>query len=82
MIYKYNGYAFFFIQKYLAKRQASDNKAYEILQKDNLAHAVKVNDCPRPGQQQYGYIFFDKTARTSGPVKRVNKVNFCNRSFA
>ncbi|KAL9951814.1 hypothetical protein ACROYT_G044546 [Oculina patagonica] len=60
--------------QHLAKRQASDNKAYEILQKDKMAHAVKINDCPRSGQTQYGYVFFDKNARTSGPVKRVNKV--------
>ena len=59
----------------LATRQASDNKVYEVLQKDNKAHVVKINDCPRPGESQYGYVFFDKTARTPGPVKRVNKVS-------
>ncbi len=64
----------------MAKRQASDNKAYEILQKDKMAHAVKINDCPRPGQTQYGYVFFDKNARTSGPVKRVNKVSISSVS--
>ena len=61
--------------KVLATRQASDNKVYEVLQKDNKAHVVKINDCPRPGETQYGYVFFDKTARSPGPVKRVNKVS-------
>ena len=36
---------------------------------------VKINDCPRPGETQYGYVFFDKTARTPGPVECVNKVS-------
>ena len=61
--------------KVLATRQASDNKVYEVLQQDNKAHVVKINDCPRPGETQYGYVFFDKAARTPGPVKRVNKVS-------
>ena len=61
--------------KVLATRQASDNKVYEVLQQDNKVHVVKINDCPRPGETQYGYVFFDKAARTPGPVKRVNKVS-------
>ena len=35
---------------------------------------VKINNCPRPGETQYGYVFFDKSVRTSGPVRRVTKV--------
>ena len=62
----------------MAKRQASDNKVYEVLHKDNKAHVVKINDCPRAGETQYGYVFFKKSARTPGPVGRVDKVNICN----
>jgi len=61
--------------KELATRQASDNKVYEVLHKDNKAHVVKINDCPRAGKTQYGYVFFKISARTPGPVKCVNKVN-------
>lgn len=69
----------FFHIKVLATRQASaDNKVYEVLQRDEDAHVVKINDCPRPGETQYGYVFFDKSARTPGPVRRVNKVNIYN----
>ena len=68
----------FLIWKELAKRQASDNKVYEVLHKDNKAHVVKINDCPRAGETQYGYVFFKKSARTPGPVGRVDKVNICN----
>ena len=53
---------------------------YEVLHKDNKAHVVKINDCPRAGETQYGYVFFDKSVRTPGPVRRVNKVNICNTS--
>ena len=66
---------FFLIRKVLATRQASDNKVYEVLHKDNKAHVVKINDCPRVGETQYGYVFFDKSVRTPGPVRRVDKVN-------
>jgi len=59
----------------LATRQASDNKVYEVLHKDNKAHVVKINDCPRAGETQYGYVFFDKSVHTPGPVTRVDKVN-------
>ena len=58
--------------------QASDNKMYEVLHKDNKAHVVKINDCPRAGETQYGYVFFDKFVYTPGPVKHVDKVNICN----
>ena len=64
----------------MATRQASDNKVYEVLHKDDKAHVVKINDCPRDGETQYGYVFFDKSARTPGPVEHVNKVNICNTS--
>ena len=65
--------------KRLASRQAtSDNKVYEVLQKDSMAHVVQINDCPRPGETQYGYVFFDKAARTLGPVRRVSKVHILN----
>ena len=66
---------FYLIWKVLATRQASDNKVYEVLHKDNKAHVVKINDCPRAGETQYGYVFFDKSVRTPGPVRRVDKVN-------
>ncbi|KAL9953039.1 hypothetical protein ACROYT_G040390 [Oculina patagonica] len=63
------------IVRTLATRQATtDNKVYEVLHKDNMAHVVKINDCPRPGQTQYGYVIFDKSVRTPGPVRRVDKV--------
>ena len=68
----------FLIWKELAKRQASDNKVYEVLHKDNKAHVVKINDCPRAGETQYGYVIWDKSVRTPGPVRRVDKVNICN----
>ena len=35
----------------------------------------KINDCPRAGETQYGYVFFDISVRTPGPVRRVDKVN-------
>ena len=67
------------IWKELAKRQASDNKVYKVLHKDNKAHVVKISDCPRAGETQYGYVFFETSARTPGPVGRVDKVNMmCN----
>lgn len=50
--------------------------AYKVLQKDSLLHAVEIPNCPRPGETQYGYVFFDKSARpTDGAVKRVNRVS-------
>jgi len=67
--------------KELATRQASDNKVYEVLHKDNKAHVVKINDCPRAGKTQYGYVFFKKYARTPGPVKCVNKPVKVNLDF-
>ena len=39
-----------------------------------MAHVVKINNRPRPGETQYGYVFFDKSVNTSGPVTRVTKV--------
>ena len=51
---------------------------YEVLHKDNKAHVVKINDCPRAGETQYGYVFFDKSVRTPGPVLGVYKVFICN----
>ena len=36
---------------------------------------VEIPNCPRPGETQYGYVFFDKSVRTPGPVRRVSKVN-------
>ena len=41
---------------------------------------VKINDCPREGETQYGYVFFDKSVRTPGPVRRVDKVNIYTMS--
>ena len=35
---------------------------------------VEINNSPRQGETQYGYVFFDKSARTLGPVRRVEKV--------
>ena len=49
--------------------------AYEVIHKDNKAHAVKINDCPRKNDTQWGYAFFDKSVRTPGPVRRVTKVS-------
>ena len=66
------------IWKGLAKRQESGNKLYEVLRKDNKAHVVKINDSPRTGETQYGYVFFNESARTPGPVRGVHKVNICN----
>ena len=52
------------------------SQAYKVLQKDSLVHAVEIPNCPRVNETQYGYVFFDKSARpTTGPVKRVNKVS-------
>ena len=68
----------FLIWKGLTKRQASDNKVFEVLHKDNKAHVVKINDCPRAGETQYGYVFFNESARTPGPIRSVDKVNTCN----
>ncbi|XP_078352647.1 chondroitin sulfate ABC exolyase-like [Oculina patagonica] len=63
------------VVRVLADRQASaDNKVYEVLQKDEDVHIVKINDCPRPGETQYGYVFFTTDARLrNGPIRRVNK---------
>ena len=47
---------------------------YEVLHKDDKAHVVKIPNCPRPGQTQYGYVFFDQSVRTPGPVRRVARV--------
>ncbi|XP_066015773.1 chondroitin sulfate ABC exolyase-like isoform X2 [Pocillopora verrucosa] len=57
----------------LAENQASGSYWYQVLQRDNRAHVVKINNCPRQGETQYGYVFFDKSVRTSGPVRRVTK---------
>ena len=51
---------------------------YEVLHKDNKAHVVKINDSPRAGETQYGYVFFDRSVLTPGPVAGVHKVNICN----
>ena len=64
----------FIIWKTLAENQANGSYLYEVLQKDNSAHVVKINNSPRQGETQYGYVFFDKSARTLGPVGRVEKV--------
>ena len=64
----------------LATRQASDDKVYEVLHNDSEAHVVKINDSPREGETQYGYVFFDKSVRTPGPVRRVDKVNIYTMS--
>ena len=64
----------------MATRQASDDKVYEVLHNDSGAHVVKINDCPREGETQYGYVFFDKSVRTPGPVRRVDKVNIYTMS--
>ena len=58
----------------MAENQANGSYLYEVLQKDNSAHVVKINNRPRQGETQYGYVFFDKSARTLGPVGRVEKV--------
>ena len=58
----------------MAENQANGSYLYEVLQKDNTAHVVKINNSPRQGETQYGYVFFDKSARTLGPVRRVEKV--------
>ena len=58
----------------MAENQANGSYLYEVLQKDNSAHVVKINNSPRQGETQYGYVFFDKSARTLGPVGRVEKV--------
>ena len=58
----------------MAENQASGSYWYQVLQKDNSAHVVKINNSPRQGETQYGYVFFDKSARTLGPVRRVEKV--------
>jgi len=61
------------------QQQQSEQKVYGVLYKDNKAHVVQINNYPREGQTQYGYVFFDKSARTPGPVRHVNKVNMYNR---
>ena len=58
----------------MAENQANGSYLYEVLQKDNSAHVVKINNSPRQGETQYGYVFFDKSARSLGPVRRVEKV--------
>ena len=58
----------------MAENQASGSYWYQVLQRDNRAHVVKINNCPRQGETQYGYVFFDRSVRTSGPVRRVTKV--------
>ena len=58
----------------MAENQANGSYLYEVLQKDNSTHVVKINNSPRQGETQYGYVFFDKSARTLGPVGRVEKV--------
>ena len=58
----------------MAENQANGSYLYEVLQKENSAHVVKINNSPRQGKTQYGYVFFDKSARTLGPVRRVEKV--------
>ena len=58
----------------MAENQANGSYLYEVLQKDNSAHVVKINNSPRQGETQYGYVFFDKSARTLGPVRRAEKV--------
>jgi len=58
----------------LAENQASGSYWYQVLQRDNRAHVVKINNCPRQGETQYGYVFFDKSVRTLGPVRSVEKV--------
>jgi len=64
----------------LAVQQQGDNPTYEVLQKDSVAHVVKIPNCPRVNETQYGYVFFDKSARTEGPVRRVSKVNIYKQS--
>ena len=64
----------FIIWKTLADNRASGSYLYEVLQKDNKAHMVKINNSPRQGETQYGYVFFDKSVRPLGPVRRVTKV--------
>lgn len=68
------------IWKALAASQASNSKKYEVLHNDSQAHVVKINDSPRAGETQYGYVFFHKSVRTPGPVRYVNKVNICDAS--
>ena len=58
----------------MADNQASGSYLYEVLQKDDKAHMVKINNSPRQGETQYGYVFFDKSVRPLGPVRRVTKV--------
>ena len=58
----------------MADNQANGSYLYEVLQKDNKAHVVKINNSPRQGETQYGYVFFDKSVRTLGPVRSVEKV--------
>ena len=64
----------FIILKTLADNQANGSYLYEVLQKDNKAHVVKINNSPRQGETQYGYVFFNKSVRTLGPVRSVEKV--------
>ena len=58
----------------MAENQANGSDLYEVLQKDNSAHVVKINNSPRQGETQYGYVFFNKSVRTLGPVRSVEKV--------
>ena len=58
----------------MADNQASGSYLYEVLQKDNKAHMVKINNSPRQGETQYGYVFFDKSVHPLGPVRGVTKV--------
>lgn len=53
-------------------RQQGNNSVYKVLHRDNKAHVVEF---PRVRSTQYGYVFFDKSIRTPGPVKKVSKVN-------
>ncbi|CAH3025870.1 unnamed protein product [Porites evermanni] len=52
---------------------ATQQTVYEVIHKDNNAHAVKFNNFPRQNENQWGYAFFHKSARTPGPVRRVTK---------
>ena len=65
----------FIVSQGLATQQQGTNQAYKVLQKDSLVHAVEIPNCPRVNETQYGYVFFQKSARPPGLVKRVNKVS-------
>ena len=64
----------FIISKTFADYQTSGSCLYDVLQRDNRAHVMKINNCPRQGETQYGYVFFNKSALTEGPVWSVTKV--------